>query len=71
MSLPLGDLARVKNHEANDDWPHLIEVVAYFGGEGRKGKRRSITITAASAAINVRYVSSLKSWCPGVSSKFT
>ena len=30
----------------------------------------SITITALSAAIRVLYVSSLKSWCPGVSSIF-
>ncbi len=30
----------------------------------------SISITAASAASSVRYVSSPKSWCPGVSSRF-
>ena len=43
-NLPSGDLARV--HEANDEWPTLIEIVAYFGTDGRKGKRRSIEITA-------------------------
>jgi len=43
---PAGDLARVESHEANDEWPTLIEVVAYFGPEGRKGKRRSIEIPA-------------------------
>lgn len=41
-----GDLARAITHESNDDWPQLFEFVAYFGGEGRRGKRRSITITA-------------------------
>lgn len=46
MSIPSGDLARAVTHEANDDWPTLIEIVAYFGPEGRKGKRRSIEIPA-------------------------
>jgi hypothetical protein len=41
-----GALATAKCHEANDDWPTLIEVVAYFGPEGRKGRRRSIEIAA-------------------------
>jgi hypothetical protein len=45
-NLPSGDLARVESQEANDEWPTLIEVVAYFGPEGRKGKRRSIEIPA-------------------------
>ena len=40
-----GDLSRCVTHEADDTWPTLLEVVAYFG-EGRKGKRRSITIPA-------------------------
>lgn len=40
-----GELARVINHDSNDDWPHLIEIVAYWG-DGRKGKRRSLTISA-------------------------
>ena len=43
-NLPAGDLARVTNHESNSAWPFTLEVVAYWG-EGRKGKRRSITIT--------------------------
>lgn len=42
----LGDLARCQTTEANDDWPTLIEVVAYFGKEGRKGKRKSVQIPA-------------------------
>lgn len=42
----LGDLARCKTTEANDDWPTLIEVVAYFGKEGRKGKRKAVQIPA-------------------------
>jgi hypothetical protein len=41
-----GDLARCVTHEANDDWPTLLEIVAYFGKQGRKGKRRSILISA-------------------------
>jgi hypothetical protein len=41
-----GDLARVKAQEPEEEWPTLIEIVAYFGKEGRKGKRRSIEITA-------------------------
>jgi hypothetical protein len=46
-NLPSGDLARVTTNEANDEWPTLIEIVAYFPpGEGRKGKRRSIEIPA-------------------------
>lgn len=42
-SLPAGDLARVKNHDADDTWPTMIEIVAYWG-EGRRGKRRSVEI---------------------------
>jgi hypothetical protein len=46
MSKPLdGDLAKAKTHESDDSWPTMIEIVAYFGKEGRKGKRRSIEIT--------------------------
>ena len=40
-----GDLARCVTHEANDSWPTMLEVVAYWG-EGRRGKRRSIEIPA-------------------------
>jgi hypothetical protein len=40
-----GELSRSVCHEANDDYPSLIEIVAYFG-VGRKGKRRSIEISA-------------------------
>jgi hypothetical protein len=43
---PEGALATAKTHETNDDWPTLIEIVAYFGPEGRKGKRRSVEIGA-------------------------
>ena len=42
-----GDLAKAVSHDTPQDWPHLLEIVAYFeteGGKGRKGKRRSITI---------------------------
>ena len=44
LQTPSGDLARAKSHDPNDDWPTMIEVVAYWG-EGRK-KRRSIEIPA-------------------------
>lgn len=44
MKPPQGDLARTRTIESNDDWPTLIEVVAYYGKEGRKGKRVSIEI---------------------------
>lgn len=44
-NLPAGDLARCVTHEADDGWPTLIEIVAYWG-EGRKGRRRSISISA-------------------------
>ena len=40
-----GVLAGGKTQEANESWPQMIEVVAYFGKEGRKGKRKSIEIT--------------------------
>ncbi len=45
MDMPTGDLARTITHEPSDDWPTMIEVVAYWG-EGRKGRRRSIEIPA-------------------------
>ena len=41
-----GDLARTIFHETPDTWPTLIEVVAYWGDKGRKGRRRSIEIPA-------------------------
>lgn len=41
-----GDLAKAKTHESDESWPSLIEIVAYFGKDGRKGKRRSIEISA-------------------------
>jgi hypothetical protein len=44
--MPEGSLSTAKCHESNDDWPTLIEIVAYFGEGGRKGKRRSIEISA-------------------------
>lgn len=44
--IPQGDLARTITHEPSDEWPTMIEVVAYFGREGRKGRRASIEIPA-------------------------
>jgi hypothetical protein len=46
LHVPEGALATAKTHEPPNEWPTLIEVVAYFGAEGRKGKRRSIAISA-------------------------
>lgn len=46
MKQGYGDLARVVSIESEDEWPTLIEIVAYFGPEGRKGKSRRIEITA-------------------------
>ena len=43
---PISDLARTITHERPENWPTTIEIVAYYGKEGRKGKRRSITISA-------------------------
>ena len=43
--LPSGDLARCITHEANDDWPVTLEIVAYWR-EDRRGKRKSIEINA-------------------------
>ena len=45
MSVPQGDLARCITHEPSDEWPTHLEIVGYFG-EGRRGKRRSIEISA-------------------------
>lgn len=46
LRLPEGDLARAPVNDPEDSWPTLIEIVAYFGKEGRKGKRKSIEIPA-------------------------
>jgi hypothetical protein len=46
MTQQYGDLANTIVHEADEDWPTMIEIVAYFGKEGRKGRRKSITINA-------------------------
>jgi len=42
--MTVSDLSRAKSHDPEEDWPTLIEVVAYFG-EGRK-KRKSIEVPA-------------------------
>ena len=42
---PSGDLSRCITHEANDDWPVSLEIVAYWRAD-RRGKRRSIVISA-------------------------
>ena len=46
MTQQYGDLANAITHEASEEWPTMIEIVAYFGKTGRKGKRKSITISA-------------------------
>lgn len=53
INLPAGDLARVISSEASEEWPSLIEIVAYWGtgdtggSSGvRRGKRRSVKIPA-------------------------
>ena len=43
--LPSGDLARCITHESDDSWPVTLEIVAYWRPD-RRGKRRSITISA-------------------------
>jgi hypothetical protein len=43
---PQGDLARCVNHNPDDSWPTMIEIVAYWGKDGRKGRRRSVEIPA-------------------------
>lgn len=45
IHMPQSDLARTITHEADESWPTMIEIVAYWG-DGRKGKRRSIEIPA-------------------------
>ncbi len=41
-----GDLAKTRTHESDESWPTMIEIVAYWGDKGRKGKRRSVEISA-------------------------
>jgi hypothetical protein len=43
--LPQGDLARVINHDPNDDWPDLLEIraVRLTPAGGRKVKKEMIT----------------------------
>jgi len=43
--MPEGDLARCKTHEADETWPAMIEIVAYWRPD-RRGKRRAIAISA-------------------------
>lgn len=43
IQMPQSDLSRAVTHEADNSWPTMIEVVAYWG-DGRRGKRRSIEI---------------------------
>ena len=45
-NLPSGDLARTKNHEANDEWPAYIEIVAHFNHPDIAKRRKSVTISA-------------------------
>lgn len=45
IQIPQGELTRTTNHEMDDSWPAMIEIVAYWG-EGRKGKSRRIEIPA-------------------------
>ena len=48
MSRPTneGQLARAISHEPSEEWPSVIEIVAYWGAHGKKGRRRSIAIPA-------------------------
>ena len=41
-----GDLARAKTHEPESDYPTMIEIVAWWGEGGRKGRRKSVEIPA-------------------------
>ncbi len=43
---PSGELARAIVHEPESDWPGIIDIVAYYGPMGRKGKAKRVTITA-------------------------
>ncbi len=47
MNTNAGDLSRVKTHDPSEEWPSMIEIVAYWSqGHGRRGRRRSIQIDA-------------------------
>ena len=50
--------------------PRILQTLNNFNVCGSIPFAQSITITALSTAINVRYVSSEKSSCPGVSKIF-
>jgi hypothetical protein len=39
-----GQLAQCKTQEPDDGYPTMIEIVAWFGTNGRRGKRRSVMI---------------------------
>lgn len=42
-----GELARAINHDPDESWPSIIEIVAYWSDDGsRRGLRRSIRISA-------------------------
>lgn len=45
IHMPDGQLAQCVTHEPEDDFPTMIEVVAWYGPSGRRGKRRSIMIS--------------------------
>lgn len=47
ISLPQGDLARVKSQEPNTDWPHSVELRVGWMAKGNKIVYRTETITAA------------------------
>lgn len=44
-AVPAGDLARVKSHDPNDEWPSAITITARWG-DGRTAKRRSVEVDA-------------------------
>lgn len=46
ISLPQGDLTRVKSQEPNTDWPHTVELRVGWMAKGAKIVYRTETITA-------------------------
>lgn len=47
MGQQYGDLAKAVVHDPDEDWPTIIEIVAYFSKDGsRRGKRFAIEIDA-------------------------